>query len=507
MTFNTLPILPDGHSTAATNVGSITTTVNGTIDAGGASTAVTFEYGLTAAYGTTVPGVPANVTGNTVTPVLANLTGLTIGTTYHYRVNGVNSVGTVNGGDMTFTTLTCPTPFDPGIITGPPTACSNTPGNIFSIVPISNATGYNWTLPAGAVITAGANTNSITVTLGSASGTVSVCGVNTCGNGPVSNLAVTVNASAQPTVTGPASLCVNSGYFNYTTQPGMTNYTWTISAGGTITWGQGTNQVQVQWPGAGAQSVSVNYMVANGCYAVTPTVFPVAVDPVPGAAGAITGSPSACGGAAGIAYSVAPVAGASAYVWALPAGATIVSGEGTNAITVDFAPDASSGDITVYGNNLCGNGAVSPPYAIAVTPLPEDAGTITGKPEVCKGDLGIIYSVPVIANATEYTWILPAGATVASGSGTNSITVDFSNAAVSGDITVTGTNSCGNGVASPAFPVTVNEVPPAPVIEASGEILTSSAPEGNQWYSKRRPYRERPDKPTQPPRAASTAAS
>jgi hypothetical protein len=65
----------------------------GTVDTGGASTTVTFEYGLTTAYGTTVPGVPGTVTGNTVTAVIDNLTGLTVNTTYHYRVNGVNSAG------------------------------------------------------------------------------------------------------------------------------------------------------------------------------------------------------------------------------------------------------------------------------------------------------------------------------------------------------------------------------------------------------------------------------
>jgi hypothetical protein len=373
-------------------------------------------------------------------------------------------------------------PVPPGTITGSATVCENSANQVYSVAPVLNATGYTWTIPPGAVITAGMNTESITVTFGTTPGNVTVCGVSPCGNGPVASLAVSVVPLPVPTITGLSSMCVNSGYYGYTTEAGMTNYTWTTSSGGTIMSGQGTNQAYVNWVGSGPQSVSVNYTGAGGCNAVAPTLYSVTVDPVPEAAGTITGTASVCAGGSGIAYSVAPVTGALAYVWTLPAGATITSGEWTNAITVDFAPDASSGDITVYGNNLCGNGAVSPPYAVAVAPLPEDAGTITGEPEVCKGDLGIIYSVPVIANATEYTWILPAGATVASGSGTNSITVDFSNAAVSGDITVTGTNSCGNGIASPAFPVTVNEVPPAPVIEASGEILTSSAPEGNQWY-------------------------
>jgi hypothetical protein len=482
MTFTTPAILPVAVTTSATNITSTSATMNGTINAGGASTAVTFEYGLTAAYGTTVPGVPATVNGNTVTLVSADIAGLVTSTTYHYRVNGVNSVGTGNGTDMTFFTTTCPMPGAPGTITGPVTVCGNSVGNVYSVAPIAAALGYTWTVPPGAVITAGANTNTITVTFGNTPGNVAVFGTNTCGNGPTSTLAVAVNLAPVPTISGPTSMCVNSGYFNYSTQPGMTGYVWTVSAGGTITYGQGTSQVQVAWPGSGAQSVNVNYVGPTGCMAGTPTSLLVTVNPLPGTAGTITGTASACGGTTGVYYTVAPVANAVAYVWTLPAGATIASGEWTNSILVDFAPDAVSGNITVYGNNLCGNGASSPPYAVTVTPLPAAAGAITGQSAVCIGAAGVGYSVAAIANATGYTWTVPSGATIASGNNTNSITVDFGPSAVSGNVTVLGTNTCGNGTVSPVFAVAVNAVPPAPVITLNGEILGSDAPAGNQWY-------------------------
>jgi hypothetical protein len=176
------------------------------------------------------------------------------------------------------------------------------------------------------------------------------------------------------------------------------------------------------------------------------------------------------------------VANAVTYVWTLPAGATIASGEWTNAITVDFAPDASSGPITVYGNNLCGNGAASPAFNVTVTPLPSPAGTITGNGSVCPGMTGVAYSVPAISNATGYVWTLPAGATIASGTNTNSITVDFDATASTGVMNVKGTNSCGVGVQSPSFTVVVNPIPPTPVITQNGDVLSSSAPAGNQWY-------------------------
>jgi len=370
MTFTTPSALPAVTTTAATNVSNTSATVNGTVDAGGASTTVTFEYGLTTAYGTTVPGVPGTVTGNGATPVSANITGLTVNTTYHYRVNGVNSVGTSNGGDMTFFTTNCPMPSPAGAITGPVNVCGNSAGIVYSVTPIANANTYLWTVPPGATITAGLNTNTITVTFGTTSGNVSVMGTNSCGNGGASTLAITVNPAPVPTITGQNNICVNSGYYNYTTEAGMTAYTWTISPGGVINFGSGTNVITVSWTISGAQYVRVNYTNSGGCSAVNPTQLNVTVNAPPAAAGSITGTSTVCGGTNGVAYSVAAVSGAVSYVWTLPAGATIASGTGTNAITVNFAGNASSGNITVYANNLCGNGAVSPPFAVTVNAIP-----------------------------------------------------------------------------------------------------------------------------------------
>jgi hypothetical protein len=242
LTFTTLAVLPTVVTNAASGLAGTNATLNGTVNAGGASTAVTFEYGLTTTYGTTVPGVPSPVLGNTDTPVSAAITGLVVGNTYHFRVKGVNSVGTSNGLDMSFVATNCPQPGPPGTIAGPNSVCGNIPGKVYSVAPITDAAGYNWTVPAGALITAGTNTNSITVTFGNTSGNVAVYGTNGCGNGPTATLAVTVNPAPNPTITGTTVLCVNSGYYNYTTQAGQNSYVWTISPGGTITFGGGSNR-------------------------------------------------------------------------------------------------------------------------------------------------------------------------------------------------------------------------------------------------------------------------
>jgi hypothetical protein len=94
-----------------------------------------------------------------------------------------------------------------------------------------------------------------------------------------------------------------------------------------------------------------------------------------------------------------------------------------------------------------------------VTLFPEAAGTITGTTPVCQGQTGVGYSVSAITNATGYTWSLPAGASIAAGANTNSITLDFSAIAVGGNIKVQGINCAGTGTVSPNYAVTVNPLP------------------------------------------------
>ena len=67
------------------------------------------------------------------------------------------------------------------------------------------------------------------------------------------------------------------------------------------------------------------------------------------------------------------------------------------------------------------------------------------------------------------------------GNNTNTITVDYSLTAVSGDITVNAVNSCGTSITS-TLAVIVNPIPENPVISLNGYILSSDAPSGNQWY-------------------------
>jgi hypothetical protein len=135
-----------------------------------------------------------------------------------------------------------------------------------------------------------------------------------------------------------------------------------------------------------------------------------------------------------------------------------------------------------YSNGAGCNASAPTVLNVTVNSLPGQAGAITGTSTVCAGNNGILYSVAPVMNAITYVWSLPQGATISSGIGTNTITVNFATNGTSGDIFVSGNNLCGYGSVSPDFPVTVNRIPPTPVISNNGNLLSSNAQIGNQWY-------------------------
>ncbi|MCX6246810.1 MAG: choice-of-anchor L domain-containing protein, partial [Bacteroidetes bacterium] len=142
--------------------------------------------------------------------------------------------------------------------------------------------------------------------------------------GDTAYFVVTVYPLPSPAITGPQSVCLNSTTV-YATEAGMTNYTWTVSAGGSIMSGWGTKTVSVKWTGSGAQTVSVTYTDANGCNPVAPTVYNINVSllPLPG----LVGSNSLCIGST-ITYTTDPAM--TGYVWVVSAGGSISGGGGPN---------------------------------------------------------------------------------------------------------------------------------------------------------------------------------
>ena len=362
-------------------------------------------------------------------------------------------------------------PFIVPTISGPNSACLITGNYIYTTE--TGMIGYTWGISTGGTIVGGLGTNSVTVHwITAGNHTLSVNYTNAGGCSPISPTVFNVSIYSKPVpfIAGLGYLCVNSGFnYFYSTEEGMTNYQWTVSPGGTIISGANTNLLTVTWNLPGEQWVSVNYTNNGGCTASVPSKFGVTVKPLPGSAGSITGLSTVCAGALGVAYSIPPIANATSYTWSLPIGASIATGNGTNSISVNFSMAATSGNISVFGTNDCGNGSVSVNFPITINQAPNAAGAISGTSMVCQGQNGVSYSVASIPLATGYQWTYSGTGVTFGNSTTNSITINFGPNATSGILTVSGFNSCGNGISSINYPITINPLPSAagPIAGAS----------------------------------------
>ena len=127
---------------------------------------------------------------------------------------------------------------------------------------------------------------------------------------------LTVNAIPVPIITGAGSICgIPSAGNIYSTEPLMSGYTWTVSAGGTITSGAGTKDITVTWTTSGAKTVTVNYTNGNGCTATSPATYNVTVNPLPVAT--VSNNGPVC---AGTPLTLTGPAGMTTYSWAGPLG-------------------------------------------------------------------------------------------------------------------------------------------------------------------------------------------
>ena len=148
-------------------------------------------------------------------------------------------------------------------------------------------------------------------------------------------------------------------------------------------------------------------------------------------------------------------------------------------------------DLTAVGGGNVAASGTSRIENIVVTgyAVPDPSGMISGPISVSQGQNGVTYTVNPIANATSYNWYLPPGAVITSGSNTNTITVDFSGSASSGNISVEGMNSCGIGSITDLF-ITVGNAAIIPVITPLGSttlcmgdsvVLQSSTADSYLW--------------------------
>ncbi len=436
----------------------------------------------------TVPAQPSAISGPAspcqgATSIIYSVTNVT-GVTFTWTVpagwtitagQGTNSltvtVGTESGTIMvtpsnecgsgtsqTFAVTTMTVPAQPSEIAGLATPCTGS-SQVYSVNLVSSVT-YTWIFPTGWTQTAGGNTNSVTVTVGSNPGTISVTPSNVCGNGTARALSVNpMSIPSQPSeIAGDNTPCQGSTQ-NYSVPivSGVT-YTWTVPSGWTINSGQGTNQITVT---AGSSPGTISVVPSNICGNGTARTLALTVLQVPVQTGPVQPVVNVVcqGSTQNYMVSPAPPAGVT-YTWAGPPGSTVLSGQGTNIISIKFGN--TSGNLTITPSNECGNGPSQTMAITVLTSAPGQPSPITGKAAPCVGS-SEIYSVTNIAGLT-YTWTLPTGWTITAGQGTNSLTVTVGSTA--GTISVVPVNPCGSGQ-----PRTLSVTPQLTVPSQPGSIM------------------------------------
>ena len=366
--------------------------------------------------------------------------------------------------------LDCLPTAQPGTITGAATVCAGSTLT-YTIAAVTGATSYTWTLPNG--WTGTSSTNSITVTVGSTGGTLSVVANNNCGASQAQTLNITVNPMPTASITagGPTTFCQGSNVV----------LTATTGTGYTYQWYQGA-----PIPGANAStytaSASGTYTVevtANGCTSVSNAIT-VTVNPVPVAPTAGANTPLCVGQTLNLTSST--TTSGVTYSWAGPNSFT--STLQNPSITGVTAAAAGTYTVTVTANGCSATGTVT----VVVDPgAPGQPGTISGPATVCAGS-SQTYSIAPVAGATSYTWSLPTGWTGTST--TTSITVTVGT--TGGSISVVAVNGCGNSPAqtqtitvTPAPPATIT--PAGPVTFCQGGTVQLDANTGTgltyQWYN------------------------
>src|SRR6185369_10169639 len=114
----------------------------------------------------------------------------------------------------------------------------------YSVTAVAGAGSYTWTLPAG--WTGSSTTNSISATVGSAGGTISVTASNGCGTSTARTLSVSIGDGTAPAKPGAITISGGSAKvcpgdtrtYSVANVAGIT-YNWTAPAGGNINNGQG----------------------------------------------------------------------------------------------------------------------------------------------------------------------------------------------------------------------------------------------------------------------------
>ena len=266
---------------------------------------------------------------------------------------------------------------------------------------------YSWTsVPAG-FIAAGANPT-VSPMVNTTYILTETSTLTGCSN--THSVVVTVNPIPAAVAGADRIICLNTGTSLGAAAVSGNTYSWSSAPAG-FTSAQANPAVS---PKVTTTYTVVETVTATGCTSSHSVVVTIKSLYIP----QVTGAQVICAGTTGVPYSTAAVM--TGYKWSLPPGAMIVSGEGTNTITVNFSPTASVGNVVVSGISDCGFFTTSNNYAVLVNPIPSTPGIIVqGHTLISSTEAGnrwYLDGTPISLNGTskQYTALISGNYTVIS---------------------------------------------------------------------------------------------
>ncbi len=185
-----------------------------------------------------------------------------------------------------------------------------------------------------------------------------------------------------------------------------------------------------------------------------------------------SGPATPCAGSSGNSYTIPPASSASTYQWTYTGtGATINPPANGTTVVIDFAPNATSGELRVSGVNLnCGVNSVYSFLALTVTPVPDVVASPLSPLTVCNNTpavINFVSTVPGTINNTIFNWSalamnpLNVSPPNPSGSTPNQISQAFSNLVNTPEGILIGITPVSSGCTGPqaTYTLTVNPTP------------------------------------------------
>lgn len=164
--------------------------------------------------------------------------------------------------------------------------------------------------------------------------------------------------------------------------------------------------------------------------------------------------------------------GNAEYVWEIPSSVTVVSGGNLadNFVQIRFDSAGTVAIKVTEQNNVTGCVGLTKTKTITVHPKPVITA-ITGDPDVCNSETGVLYSVPSHTGSV-YEWEVPLGAYITTDPSLSSVKVNFSSN--SGYVIVRETSAAGCVGDYDSLAVEVHPIPDATTSVSSQTICNDS---------------------------------